>query len=84
MLFLTFAGLDVPTWIIGPDLAGGRPETRPAEIMQVWPVRGPIRRLSPALFNLELDALQEGHCRPDRAERRRRERAARKGRNAAR
>ncbi|MGL4964722.1 MAG: hypothetical protein ACRC67_26080, partial [Inquilinus sp.] len=84
MLFPTFAGLDVPTWIIGPDLAGGPPETRPAEIMQVWPVRGPIRRLSPALFNPELDALQEGHCRPDRAERRRRERAARKGRNTAR
>lgn len=84
MLYPTFTELDVPTWIIGPDLAGGPPETRPAEIMQVWPVRGQIRRLSPALFNPELDALQERHCRPDRAERRRRERAARKGRRAAR
>ncbi|WP_186002952.1 hypothetical protein [Mycobacterium sp. KBS0706] len=33
MLYPTFAELDVPTWIIGPDLAGGPPETRPAEIM---------------------------------------------------
>ncbi|WP_186002951.1 hypothetical protein [Mycobacterium sp. KBS0706] len=49
----------------------------------MWPVRGPIRRLSPALFNPELDALQEGHCRPHRAERRRRVGAARKGQRAA-
>ena len=74
MLFGTVREIDVPTWIIGPDLGGGPPEMRPADIMQVWPVRGPIRRLRPAEFNPELDAIQEGHCRPDPAERRRRER----------
>jgi hypothetical protein len=80
MLFGTFREMDVPTWIIGPDLDGGPPEMRPADIMQVWPVRGRIRRRRPAEFSPELDAIQEGHCRPDRAERRRRERDQQKRR----
>jgi hypothetical protein len=80
MMFGTVLELDVPTWVIGPDLGGGPPEMRPADIMQVWPVRGPILRLTPAEFNPELDAIQEGHCRPDRAERPRRDREQQKRR----
>ena len=66
LLFPSFAQFDMPTWIIGPDLAGGPPEARPADIMQLWPTRGPIRRLSPALFNPELQLVQEQHCSPSR------------------
>ncbi len=62
MLFPTFADFDILTWIIGPDLDDSPLETRPNNIMQVWPTRGPIRRLSPALFNPELAQLQEEHC----------------------
>ncbi len=62
MLFPTFADFDMPTWIIGPDLDDGPLETRQNNIMQVWPTRGPIRRLSPVLFNPELVQLQQEHC----------------------
>lgn len=62
MLFPTFADWPVPTWIIGPDRGHGDPTQRPSDIMQVLPVRGPVRRLSPAQFNPQLDELQERHC----------------------
>src|SRR6516165_4152075 len=43
--------LNVPTWIIGPALGDGPEMDRPADILRVWPTRGPIQRFHPAEFN---------------------------------
>ena len=51
----------LPTWIIGPALGPG-PED-PADILQVWPVRKPVQRLTPGQFNPRLDRLATRHCR---------------------
>ena len=57
---------DLPTWIIGPALGDGPPEDRPADILQVWPTRAPVRRLRPAEFNSLIDRLATAHCGPGR------------------
>jgi len=51
----------LPTWIIGPALGPG-PED-PADILQVWPMRQPIQRLTPGQFNPRLSGLAARHCR---------------------
>ena len=54
----------LPTWIIGPA-SGPGPEDS-AEILQVWPTRKPLQRLTPVQFNPRLDRLAANHCRPRR------------------
>jgi len=61
-MFAHYARHNVPTYIIGPSLGGGPPEHRPADVLQVWPVRRPIERLRPADFNSRIDDLTARHC----------------------
>ena len=51
----------LPTWIIGPAL-GPVPED-PADILQVWPTRKKLQRLTPGQFNPRLARLAERHCK---------------------
>ncbi len=60
-LFSSFAKWPVPTWLIGPDLRPGDPNS-PNAILQVLPERGPIQQLTPADLNPKLDALMAQHC----------------------
>jgi hypothetical protein len=52
---------DLPTWIIGPALGPGPQD--PADILQVWPTRKPITRLTPKQFNPRIRRLATRHCR---------------------
>ena len=63
-MYPRYSSLQVPTWIIGPALGSGPLMERPADVLKVWPQREPMQRLRPAQFNLLLDPLQVGHCRP--------------------
>lgn len=66
-MYPEYTRLDLPTWIIGPDLGGGPLMERPAEILQVWPERGEIERLRPAEFNPRVEALAAAHCASGRS-----------------
>ncbi|WP_395139390.1 hypothetical protein, partial [Armatimonas sp.] len=57
-----YTRLNLPTWIIGPALGVGPREDRPADILQVWPVRGDMERLRPDEFNARMDKLASTHC----------------------
>ena len=61
------AETNLPTWIIGPPIGLVSSPEAPADIMKVWPERGPVKRLSPNEFNDELDILQNTHCNPETA-----------------
>jgi len=63
-MYPEYVRLNLPTWIIGPDLGGGPPMDRPADILKVWPAREPLRRWTRAEFNAMLDRLDAGHCPP--------------------
>jgi hypothetical protein len=52
----------LPTWIVGPAFGPG-PED-PADILEVWPVRKALQRLTPRQFNPRIDRLAARHCRP--------------------
>jgi hypothetical protein len=54
--------LRLPTWIIGPPPGPGEPPDQDAEILKVYPVREPSRRLSPEAFHAIIDPLTEQHC----------------------
>ncbi len=54
---------NLPTWIIGPPQGDALLPERPADILKVWPVREPVRRLRPDEFNPLLAALARAHCR---------------------
>lgn len=62
MMFPEYSQRALPTWIIGPALGPGPKD--PADILQVWPTRKPIQRLTPGQFNPRLDRLATRHCRP--------------------
>ena len=61
MMYPEYTRHNLPTWIIGPALGPG-PED-PAGILQVWPVRKPLQRLTPGQFNPRLARLSERHCK---------------------
>ena len=61
-MYPEYKRLDVPTWIIGPDLGAGSLIERPADVLKVWPAREPIERLRPAQHDARLDQLAAGHC----------------------
>ena len=61
MMYPEYSQRGLPTWIIGPALGLG-PED-PADILQVWPVRKPIQRLTPGQFNPRIARLASRHCR---------------------
>ena len=65
-MYPRYAGLNLPTWIIGPALGDGPLVDRPADILKVWPEREPLQRLPPAEFNPILDRLAAAHCGPAR------------------
>ena len=67
-MYPEYSRRSLPTWIIGPA-SGPEPED-PADILQVWPTRKPLQRLTPAQFNPRLERLAASHCRPRRNNRR--------------
>ena len=61
LMYPEYARRHLPTWIIGP--AAGPGPTDPADILQVWPTRKPIQRLTPGQFNPRIRRLAARHCR---------------------
>ena len=61
LMYPEYSRRGLPTWIIGPAL-GPAPED-PAGILQVWPTRKPLQRLTPGQFNPRLSRLAARHCR---------------------
>ncbi len=61
MMYPEYSQRGLPTWIIGPALGPG-PED-PADILQVWPARKKLQRLTPGQFNPRLARLAERHCK---------------------
>jgi len=61
LMYPEYSQRGLPTWIIGPALGAG-PED-PADILQVWPTRKRLQRLTPRQFNPRLDRLAARHCR---------------------
>ena len=61
LMYPEYSRRGLPTWIIGPALGPG-PE-HPADILQVWPTRRRIQRLTPGQFNARLRRLAARHCR---------------------
>jgi len=59
-----YSRINLPTWIIGPQRRSPSlsPFDRPADVLPVWPTRGPVERLTPNQFNVRLDLLTKGHC----------------------
>jgi hypothetical protein len=62
LMYQRIQELQLPTWIIGPPPRPGEPPDQDAEILKVYPVREPPRRLSPAAFHALIDPLTEQHC----------------------
>lgn len=54
---------NMPAYLIGPALGSGPMERRPANIVKVWPQRGPMECLRPEEFNPRLIELSKRHCR---------------------
>lgn len=61
LMYPEYAKHELPTWIIGPALGPGPDD--PADILQVWPTRKRLERLTPDQFNPRLDRLAARHCR---------------------
>jgi hypothetical protein len=61
-MYPEYARRNVPTWILGPALGDGPLMERPADILQVWPDRTPMKRQRPAEFNAMIDQLVLWHC----------------------
>ena len=61
MMYPEYSRRGLPTWIIGPALGPG-PED-PADILEVWPTRKTLQRLTPGQFNPRLARLAERHCK---------------------
>jgi hypothetical protein len=62
LMYPEYTRLNLPTWIIGPDLAGGPPLQRPSHILKIWPEREPLKRSSAAELNPLLDKVVSAHC----------------------
>ncbi len=60
-MYPEYSRRNLPTWVIGPAL-GPEPDD-PADIVQVWPTRKPVQRLTPGQFNPRLTRLSTRHCR---------------------
>ena len=63
LMYSHYARNNVPTYIIGPALGGGPMARRPANILKVWPQRGPMECLRPDEFNPRVIDLAAQHCR---------------------
>ena len=66
LMYPHYSELGVPTWIIGPaalnDIQSRPPEDVPSNVLQVWPIRGDLERLSSRQFNPRTQLLQRTHC----------------------
>ena len=63
LMYQHYARHNVPTYIIGPELGDGPMAYRPANILKVWPQRGPMECLRPDEFNPRIFELATQHCR---------------------
>jgi hypothetical protein len=61
LMYPEYSRRGLPTWIIGPASGPGPDDA--AYILQVWPTRKPLQRLSPGQFNPQLSRLAARHCR---------------------
>jgi hypothetical protein len=62
LMYMHYTKHNVPTYIIGPELGEGPLEYRAANILKVWPQRGPMEQLRPDEFNPRIHALVTNHC----------------------
>ena len=62
LMYPEYSRRGLPSWIIGPALGPGLSD--PADVMQVWPIRKPMQRLTPGQVNPRLNRLALRHCRP--------------------
>lgn len=53
---------NVPSWIVGPPRKVPSAKHDVADIVPVWPVRGPCKKMTRAAFEAVLDDLQTTHC----------------------
>jgi len=63
LMYAQIQATNLPTWVIGPPQGDAPLPERPADILQVWPRRAPVRRLRPDEFNPIIAALARVHCR---------------------
>lgn len=63
LMYAQIQATDLPTWVIGPPRGEEPLPERPADILQVWPAREPVRRLRPDEFNPIIAAFARAHCR---------------------
>lgn len=63
MMYVHYARHNVPTWIIGAQYGDEPMPLRKADVLQVWPHRGPLESLRPDEFNPRTEALATQHCR---------------------
>jgi len=63
LMYAQVATMNLPTWVIGPQVGGGPPEDRPADILKIWPTREAVRRMRPREFDQVADPLVRGHCK---------------------
>ena len=63
LMYVQIRATNLPTWVIGPPQGNEPLPERPADILQVWPTREPVRRLRLDEFNPIIAALTRAHCR---------------------
>ena len=63
LMYPQIQATNLPTWVIGPPQGEEPLPERPADILQVWPTRTPVRRMRPDEFNPIIEALARAHCR---------------------
>ena len=63
-MYPQYVRLNLTTWIIGPPIGDMPLMDCPSDILKIWPAREPIRRMTPAEFNVTLGRITAAHCRP--------------------
>lgn len=62
-MYSKVANMDLPTWVIGPQLGDGDPETLRAYVLKLWPERQPAQKLTPPEVRAQIDPVVDRHCR---------------------
>ncbi|WP_258230416.1 hypothetical protein [Pseudomonas protegens] len=62
MMYVHYSRHNVPTWIIGPQYGDEPMPLRRADVLKVWPQRGPLESLRLDEFTPGIEALATLHC----------------------
>ena len=62
-LYPSVARWNVPPWIVGPPREARSAKNDVADIVPVWPVRGPSKKMTRMAFEAVLDRLLDWHYR---------------------